>query len=173
MGNRCTGHCCTNFSLSLSPDQLNSAYHTWLATNNGRIEQLSMEGTSSERIMADIHLIAPMVIYLGPDAKVPRLVEGNKLPNGKEYRYRCKHWDAKTKDCTIYEMRPRMCRIYPGGSGCNFSACTWSERKRVKRPKSRLKLYNGNLDTFPKEKRKKKSNLVKKRTPSRDKNIER
>lgn len=129
---RCTGHCCQNFFLPLSPDELDRAYRRWLAGGT----QLSMSGAATLPIFNDIYLIAPMVIYLGPDAKTPKRVNPTDeallgKPALPGHRYRCKHFDAKAKVCSIYDIRPVMCRDYPGkeGSTCNYAGCTWTARK--------------------------------------------
>lgn len=145
---RCTGHCCREFWLGFSPEELMGAYHRW--QQGGRGERATMSGTSQERELAEIHLIAPMVIHLGYTDQDPRRVnptdadlKGEKI---KGHRYRCKHWDSKTGDCTIYDIRPVMCRDYPGrGKGCNYAACTWRSRKakketRAERAKRRRRL---------------------------------
>jgi Fe-S-cluster containining protein len=98
---------------------------------------MTKEGAQPGEVFTDLHLIAPMVIYLGPKAKSPRYV--NSHEKGPDvHRYRCKHWDSKTQDCTIYEIRPLMCREYPGRDKCNFAACTWESNKRKKRPAESL-----------------------------------
>lgn len=106
-----------------------------------------MSGAAALPIYTDIHLIAPMVVYLGPDAKMPKQVNPTDeallgKPEIPGHRYRCKHFDAKAKGCTIYGIRPAMCRDYPGDdwpkvavekrATCNYANCTWKARK-VKR----------------------------------------
>lgn len=113
---RCTGHCCQNFSLSWSPEELRDAYRRWQDDLNDLAP-----------IPIDIHLIYPMVFYLGDDAPG---VEHINEPVFSGYRYRCKHWDPATRDCTIYEIRPQMCRDYPGEAGCNYAACTWQSSRQ-------------------------------------------
>ena len=85
-------------------------------------------------LIQDIHLIAPMLVYLGymPNpAKSVNLSDEELLgePEPKAHFYRCKHFDPKARVCSIYEIRPVMCREYPYGSACNYDACTWIERK--------------------------------------------
>jgi Fe-S-cluster containining protein len=108
------------------------AYQRWYRCQ-GAPPLLRKENTSTPLIDRDIHLVAPMVEYLGPEAKPPKFVEGKETP-GTGHRYRCKLWDPKTKNCTIYDIRPQMCRDYPGLGGCNFAACTWKSKKRKKTP---------------------------------------
>lgn len=134
MDDRCTGHCCQNFSLLWSPEALRDAYQRWLAQASGGVS-ITKARASAYPFPIDIHLIYPMVEYLGDNA--PEVKHINPLPelaDGKrEYRYRCKHWDPATGDCTIYDIRPQMCRDYPGEKGCNYVACTWTaERQKPK-----------------------------------------
>ena len=130
-GDRCTGHCCQNFYIPLSPEELEAGYHRWRAGG----EQLNMNGGKPNPIYKDIHLLAPMVVYLGFTDKAPKEIEKSEGPPVKAHRYRCKHFDPKTRDCTIYSMRPQMCRDYPSSEGCNFAACSWKSRRRKKKSK--------------------------------------
>ena len=101
-------------------------------------------GKGSGSIYKDIHLITPMVIYLGFTDKKPRQIVKSKKPS-INHRYRCKHFDAKAKVCTIYEIRPAMCRDYPGKTGCNFAGCTWkSARRKPLTKKQKAELAKGN-----------------------------
>ena len=59
----------------------------------------------------DVHLIAPMLIPLGPIGRAKA-----------EWLYTCKHL-RKDGDCGIYENRPRMCRDFPGEKPCPFPIC--------------------------------------------------
>jgi Fe-S-cluster containining protein len=86
-----------------------------------------------------------MVVYLGFTDRKPKRVNPSdeKLlgkPEVKSHRYRCKHFDPKKKICTIYEIRPQMCRDYPGGKGCKcqYAACTWTKRKEKQQTKKEL-----------------------------------
>lgn len=54
------------------------------------------------------------------------LIERDDLPPTREPFYRCRHFDAATRLCTVYERRPNMCRDYPGASGCKW--CTYDPR---------------------------------------------
>jgi Fe-S-cluster containining protein len=78
----------------------------------------------------DIELIYPMVKHLG---FIEQPMQGvNPAPPGTASHgnyYSCKHFDRESRNCTIYEIRPGMCRDYPYRSTCNYAACTWHERK--------------------------------------------
>lgn len=133
--NRCTGHCCRSFCLPLSPKELREAYERWRASLDGH-PIYKNEEPKDKRIYNDIWLVAPMAKHIGikqtfqqvnpPDHE---LTEGKKLPG---HWYRCKHFDDKTKKCSIYEIRPRMCRDYPYGESCNYAGCTWKKVKAKK-----------------------------------------
>lgn len=148
---RCTGHCCQNFYMPLSPDELERGYRRW-STDGGT--QIQMNGKRDSPIYRDIHLIAPMVVYLGPDAKMSRCVNPTDetllgKPELPSHRYRCKHFDPKAKVCTIYDIRPAMCRDYPGEdwpnasiekrATCNYAGCTWKARKAKRETKAQLR----------------------------------
>lgn len=130
MGDRCTGDCCENFTLPVSPEELEANYHRWVIDG----QPLGMNRAAPKTWFQDIHLIYPMVTYLGyTDITPPKVnltdeqILGN--PEPKFHRYTCKHFDPKTRNCTIYEIRPVMCRSYPHGCGCNYAGCTWDEVK--------------------------------------------
>lgn len=146
---RCTGHCCQNFYLPFSPDELDRSYRRWKSGG----EQIHMNDGKSGPIFKDIHLITPMVVHLGFTDKEPRQIVKSGGPPVKAHRYRCKHFDAKAKVCTIYEIRPAMCRDYPGKAGCNFAACTWksARRKKTKLTKGEI-LKGGEIVGKPKAK---------------------
>ena len=42
------------------------------------------------------------------------------------YHYTCKHYDPDKKICTIYEIRPRMCRTHPVVF-CGYKDCKCKE----------------------------------------------
>lgn len=130
-GCRCTGHCCEDFSLPFPPEELNAGYHRWVSREGA---PMGMNGHSLGPWYKDIWLIAPMVVYLGYKEGMPPRVnpsdeELKGEPELKYHRYKCKHFDPQTRDCTIYDIRPAMCRSYPGPSGCNYADCTWESRK--------------------------------------------
>ena len=134
MSDRCTGHCCRDFTLPYSPDELWQSYNAFLAMRNGEVpvQVGDILYRSQPRIPQDIHLIAPMVTYLGhydTPASQNTVPEVMRL----EHHYTCKHYDAATHNCTIYDIRPAMCREYPYGHGCNYAACTWESQRRKPR----------------------------------------
>jgi len=103
------------FALDYSPEELAHAYVQW------RYGETSMD--SGRSVPADIHLIAPMVRYIGLLDEDPN--DCATEFEGSRHFYRCTHWDAETGLCQIYEFRPLMCRTYPDDNrcdhGCDFS----------------------------------------------------
>lgn len=95
---RCTGHCCRSFPLTSDP-------------------------TAYDRLVADPpHVedgpqLVDMLIPIGPRLTLA----GNLLPH-----FTCRHHDAESGDCKIYDSRPGMCRRYPYGKECEHvpSGCT-------------------------------------------------
>lgn len=110
---RCSGHCCESFTMPQSPERIWEMYKDWQS-----------RGGASGRLwpqLNDIHIIAPMLIYLGMVDVDP--ADGMKLAE-PIHRYTCKHYDKETNGCSIYEFRPQMCRDYPYGSRCRYEGCT-------------------------------------------------
>lgn len=131
MGDRCTGHCCRNFFLPLTPEELKESYDAALDFKLGR-------DIGNKQIIQDIETIYPMVIFLGLvdreslDGEFPP--QGEKLPiQSKQNRYTCKNLQPNG-DCGIYETRPVMCSEFPYDRPCEFKSCTWDKWK----PKSAL-----------------------------------
>lgn len=160
---RCTGHCCKHFYLPYGPEEMKAEYRRWLVLNGEHrrsgIEALSMgppeglRGGAKESTIIDIHLIYPMLIYLGRfrDQLPYKPVRPPESLGEGVHIYTCKHLDRKTGDCTIYEIRPQMCREYPYSGLCNYAGCTWEERKVKPLPKppkersARLKVLEDDL----------------------------
>ena len=87
------GHCCQDVRLAESPDMLEKAYAYWKKTK------------LIDPNFSEIYLIYPMLSFL-------REIPGEDLP----YHYRCKHFihdENGIPACSIYEIRPRMCRDFP------------------------------------------------------------
>lgn len=140
---RCTGHCCEMFILPYSPGDIWAMYRRWSV--GGDAGALLMNDAEQLPNPQDIHLIAPMVEYLGAFDEPPmkHIIPGDRQLLGKKldppgHYYRCKLFDQKKRTCTIYEFRPVMCRGYPYGKPCNYAACTWKENKAKKETKKEL-----------------------------------
>lgn len=137
---RCTGDCCRQFTLPLSPEQLRKGYELWLARGSGHLMEMSAtDGAKYGPIYSDIHLIYPMVVYIGfrvpPAGTNPTDYELRLGKRESEHFYSCKHL-GETGDCTIYEHRPRMCRRFPYGHRCQYQGCTWGEQRAVRETKA-------------------------------------
>lgn len=152
---RCWGHCCRTFSLPLGPAELEAAYHRWVALKLSPGGQRLVRGGSDKEyerfnIIQDIHLIYPMVRYLGC-FNHPPFKEVNPSPRVPTHYYTCKHFSESTRSCTIYPIRPAMCRDYPYGGKCNYAGCTWTERKQTPLPKPQKVKRERRIDILPLE----------------------
>lgn len=69
----------------------------------------------------DAEILADALV---PVAGCAPLLRGGAYPSGSApYFHSCKHWDAETGDCRIYNERPDLCRDYPYGSECVDAEC--------------------------------------------------
>lgn len=108
---RCTGHCCKAFILPYGPEDLSIRITAGLDGSHpmGRVE--------------DGEQIRDMVIFLGTtDQGWPGA--NPALDGSLHHYYTCKHHDAESGDCKIYDQRPGMCRRYPYGEPCKIPGCT-------------------------------------------------
>lgn len=141
---RCTGHCCQDIGLMISPKIIETSYHNWILKNlyndglhvdrdcpvlASSLLQLCPQHT---QIIQDIHLVYPMLVFLYEDDIHPD--GGIQIKDKTIYHYSCKHFDKVKKICTIYEIRPRMCRTFPNNGFCGYEKCTCREFVN-KRPK--------------------------------------
>lgn len=92
--------------MGFTQEDLRIAYLAWL---NGANEFTGPSGTFP--VMQDIFMLYPMLRPKGLD------------DDGKQV-FSCKHHDPVTKLCTIYEIRPSMCRNYPNNKKCPHNGCT-------------------------------------------------
>lgn len=87
------GYCCQDVRLAESPDMLRRAYEYWKRMK------------SIDPNFSEIYLIYPMLEFRFENLK-------EDLP----YHYLCRHF-THDKDgipaCSIYEIRPAMCREFP------------------------------------------------------------
>ena len=105
MSERCTGHCCRVFHLPYSPEEMEAKKST----------------------IQDGEFIADMIILLGKGKSWPDCPSSEL--GGESYFYTCKHFDGT--NCTAYEKRPNMCRLYPYGNACKYEGCTMKETPDV------------------------------------------
>ena len=135
---RCTGHCCRCFTIPFAPHELEAAYWRWQKGGT----PFESRGQQPMPDYTDIHLIAPMVTYIGAFEKPPKAAKqinpaDVQLLNAGKFGapvhfYSCKHFDPQKRICTIYSMRPMMCSAYPNGKPCNYAGCTWKKVKAKK-----------------------------------------
>lgn len=127
MGDRCTGHCCREFTLPVSPDEL----ATRAKDNPYDLEVQKIAGMV-------VHLKTVSVAELG-DANPQdwRGIHPAEM-RGAQHWYTCTIYDKTTGNCGDYDQRPRMCRDYPGNSepygiermrACRYKACTWDKAR--------------------------------------------
>lgn len=129
MADRCTGHCCLDFSLPYAPEEIEAmrlSVTAWDADGNEALAH-----TYPHAVFNDLGIIAAMVQYRGERDGV--------------HRYDCAHL-AESGDCSIYDRRPRMCSEYPyarrpvepgkpaTARACYKHGCTWEDARRVRLP---------------------------------------
>lgn len=104
MGDRCTGHCCREFTLPFSDQEIED----YAAGRNLPPDESSDSG-----------FMARNAVFVG------------KSRYGGKY-FTCKQYDAETGDCRAYESRPRVCKQYPNyksGWVCGNKGCGWTENR--------------------------------------------
>lgn len=52
----------------------------------------------------------------------------------------CQFLDTKTRKCTIYQVRPSVCRTYPEAPRCGYYEMLSSERKRQQDPTIQIRV---------------------------------
>lgn len=87
------GFCCQDVRLAESPDMLERAYGYWKRSK------------SIDPVFSEIYLIYPMLKFKfeNPEEDMP-------------YHYHCVHFSHDAEGipmCSIYPIRPRMCRDFP------------------------------------------------------------
>lgn len=105
----CTGACCALFWWSRTPEQLQA----WPLLAGGSTP-------------AESRFIADMLVALD-EAEARRRIDEFAIKTTYEEAtshegrllYTCRHWDERTRLCTVYEQRPVMCREFPYGLGCH------------------------------------------------------
>jgi len=73
------------------------------------------------------------------ERRFTKRVEGGKLrvmrhQRDEHFGTACRFLDRETRQCTIYEARPRICRTYPGTGRCGFYDFLCSERRSQEDP---------------------------------------
>jgi Fe-S-cluster containining protein len=93
---RCMGNCCKGFSLEYP-----------FSTVEAEFQKKQIE-RGYQSFIPDLDTIYPMLIPLGVFRK--------------QELFTCKHL-GKNGDCGIYEVRPKMCRDFPGPNPCPYRNC--------------------------------------------------
>ena len=104
MGDRCTGHCCREFYLPFS---------------NQEVADYAAGVNLPPNEITDIGFMARNAVFIG------------KGPDGSNY-FTCRMYDSATGNCGAYERRPRVCSGYPSytkGDKCSNKGCTWTEER--------------------------------------------
>lgn len=103
---RCDGACCEKFLMTKVPSDLLKM-----------AEELRGLGSVSSRDEGpeEIEFVADMMLPRGDNTK-----EGWAL-------FTCRYWDQKTRLCSIYEWRPRVCRDYGAATPCEHPKCRWRD----------------------------------------------
>ena len=113
---KCGGHCCRDFTLPLSPMEIEHQRRKFVLGKG--------------HFFTDMDKIADMVVYLGEWHETP---QNNHRGETKSHRraakfrhvhhYTCKHHNAATGDCMNYKNRPGMCSEYPYERACGYTKC--------------------------------------------------
>ncbi len=82
-----------------------------IAKQQARMEPEFSGPSGTFPMIQDIFLLYPMLKPKGLDA------EGREV-------FSCKNFEPATGLCTIYEIRPTMCRLYPANGKCPCEGCT-------------------------------------------------
>jgi len=125
----CGGQCCERFIIGKDLEDIKREYLNWKEACEGT--PMVMNGRpelKSTYHSHDIHLIYPMLIDLGEHYFEPRAPEVKT--DFKVRHYGCKHFDYKTRLCTIYDIRPSMCRNYPNDKVCLYKGCKCYPQKQ-------------------------------------------
>lgn len=106
-----TSKCCRKFVLPYPIEVIKENYINWLKQEN------------SAKQICEIWLIYPMLI--ASNEKIQKYENDNTI---FYYVYSCKHLNKKG-ECTIYDLRPEMCRAYPYGEpDCSYKKCITKKR---------------------------------------------
>lgn len=143
MYNRCMGECCKDIGLKISPEEFKGSYLKWvLNSGDANIDTVVMtvknEDIKIDRDLSEIYLLYPMLTYIKKDYCHPE--SDGKKQDCIIYHYTCKHFDNKNKVCTIYNIRPYMCRSYPNSKFCRNPKCKWDKQIKLREKYNKQKL---------------------------------
>lgn len=141
--NRCMGECCEDIGVRLSPEEIKASYFYWLSKEkNAGSYKLSKSTSllldSNHKIYEDIHLIYPMLVFVKKDYYHPE--NPTKKSKDAVYHYTCKHFNTENRKCSIYDIRPAMCRSYPDGKACRNPKCKWKKQIALRKKEDKLKV---------------------------------
>jgi Fe-S-cluster containining protein len=71
--------------------------------------------------------------YEQAQKRFTKIIQGERVLRHKKdhiFESVCRFLDAETRRCTVYEVRPAVCRDYPGGRRCGYYDFLASERSR-------------------------------------------
>lgn len=117
----CSGACCTVFQFSVTPERLRTR----------------------EPHGPDDAFLADMLIELTPE-EAERRIEALPDCTYKAYvpgvpYYTCRHFVEDTGDCSMYPVRPRMCREYPYDHECHHG-CDYTAPEDVQKQYKELRV---------------------------------
>ena len=125
MADRCTGHCCTSFSIPYSPEELQRALERSREPVSPDLQAvLDMALGPEPPIPEDIETLVDMLVYLGEHPAVAFFPHEDADTGTVYHYYACRHLQPNG-DCGAYESRPSMCVRYPYGRQCKRLLCTW------------------------------------------------
>jgi len=127
---RCTGHCCRNIVLPISPGEIAMSA---AAVRDGA----EFQGDSDVTLYQDVEQIAGMlrfdrVLRAGDiDKQSGKPMRSDHGVGGTVWVYQCANLTPEG-NCGVYEDRPRMCREYPrycDGGRCDVIGCELADRR--------------------------------------------
>lgn len=126
MGDRCTGNCCEEFTISLGP------------TVEVILDKLRNGNMIDGAYIADM-LVPIRALTVGartPSGAIITEEEVRDAPgNCWGWVFTCRHFDKTNRVCTAYEERPQMCREFPYGRACPYGdKCEWDKGRAGQYP---------------------------------------
>lgn len=124
------GHCCRKLHIPVSPEQLQASY---LAAKAEKKYGYYLDPDGNRKrvpLYGDVQLLRPMLTSLD---------ESFEGPSGEtRHYYACKHLVGN--ECSIYEIRPWMCRVHPTGGVCEYEGCEVDWKAQIHDPPPALRV---------------------------------
>lgn len=121
---RCSGHCCRDFTLPYSPENLQKFYEEERSKYSKYLKMITNSDKKFEEglkyFRTNQYLVPTMVVFLGTLAVD---YNGELMPHDLHH-YTCKNLNVETGDCMDYKHRPEMCRNFPDRGSCPYKECT-------------------------------------------------